>query len=140
MTDVSLRLTGAIVRMLDDNGHLPGHRAHAGPFDLSRLDPQDGDYTLNAAGARWNRVAHSRRVGRGWVHTATVSVRDAEVLLDYIESVVGALAASEDPEVRGEARRYARGLASAVRHLRQQGVGVVERRRGVYVDHRLVLP
>jgi hypothetical protein len=120
MGTVSLRLAGLLVRTLDDNGHLPDHADLVGDDDPDRV--------LHRAAGRWYSGCSSRRVGLGWQYRGPCTGADASTILNYLESVAGALSGpGVDAEVRAEGRRLGAALEAAVRSLRQSGATVVER-------------
>lgn len=131
---VELRLTGTAVQTLADNSHLPGWPGQVSP-DLVRGD--DPDARLNRAAARWYSRSVTRKVGYGRIQVGGCEARDAEAILDYLESVAGALCASEDRDAKRDGRAVGRAVDQAIAHLRRAGVPVVERRRGPYVDHEI---
>jgi len=132
---VELRLTGTGVQTLADNGHMPGWPGDVHPGNTPAGSP---DFTLECAAARWYMTATMRRVGKGRVYTGKSTPRDAEAILEYLESVAGALLSeSGDPDVRREGRAVRRCVDQAVRHLRHAGVPVVERQRGPFTDYEI---
>lgn len=132
MDAVELRLTGTAVTTLADNAHLPGW---PGQVDPDRVHDGDEDAALNRAAARWYRGSMSRAVGYGRVQVGGCTPPEARLILEYLESVAGALCASDDPETRREGRLVGRAVDQAISHLRWTGVPVREVTRGAYVDY-----
>lgn len=120
---VTLRLSGSIVQMLADNNH---------------LDPS-GPERLDRAAAAWRQGASRRRTGGGWLYIGKLPAADASLILNYVDSVAGLLLGG-DTDARAEGRVYARGLASAVRALRQEGAPVIETRWAYGVDYTVREP
>src|SRR4051794_18102901 len=100
---LELRLSGSTVGMLIDNAHI---RCGDGPADASDIPGDDPDTILNRAATRWFRAATPGRMGRGWQYRGPVHPGEAAHILDYIDSVAGALERAEDTESRTEARSY----------------------------------
>jgi hypothetical protein len=126
MTAVELRLSHKTVEMLWDNAHIAGARwSQDGPADASDVPSGgDSDMILNRAATRWFRAATRARMGRGWQYRGPARPADVSHILDYIDSVAGALEGAEDAESRAEARAYRDQVARVVGHLRRQGAGV----------------
>lgn len=121
---LELRLSGTTVQMLIDNAHVSTRRD--GPADASDISSADGnpDFMLDRVATRWYRSATRVRMGRGWQYRGQTTANEAAVLLDYIDSVAGALEWSEDAEGREEARTYRAQVEKAIGHLRRQGADV----------------
>jgi hypothetical protein len=133
METVELRLTGAALLTIADNDHMPGW---PGRVSADLVDDDDADRDLNRAAARWYTASTSRRVGaRGTVVTGPATPTEVSTILDYLESVAGALEASSDPDARAEARAVRHALDGAVTHLRRAGVPVVEARQGLFINY-----
>jgi hypothetical protein len=117
---VDLALSGSLVRLLRDNGHIPSQP----------VTDDDPDRDLHRAAAAWHGGAIRRAAGPGSRYFGLVSAADAAEIINYIESVVGALmSGATDADSRIEARGYARALSTAVAYLsRQAGVAVTVRR------------
>jgi hypothetical protein len=132
---VELRLTGTAVTTLADNAHLPGWPGAVDP-DKAAGDPTtNADYHLDQAAARWYRGSVSRSVGYGRIQVGGASPADARLILEYLESVAGALCASEDAGARAEGRAVGGAVDQAVSHLRRHGVPVRAVERGAHVDY-----
>lgn len=132
--NVELRLSGLTVQMIADNGHIPGYPKAINP-DLVASD--DADAALHTAMGRWMLAATRHQIGRGSQYRGDLADTDAAAILDYVESVAGALMAAEDPDVRAEGRNYEKSRQTAIRSLRQQGVPVVGETRGRSIAHRV---
>lgn len=116
---MELRLSGTTVQMLMDNAHI---RRGDGPLDASDVtDP--ADLLLNRAATRWYRAAKCVRMGKGTQYRGRISPGEASHLLDYIDSVAGALEGA-DAEGREEARTHRAQVEKAVGWLRRQGAAV----------------
>ncbi len=124
-TPVELRLTGTAVQALADNAHLPGWPRNVDPDLVRDADP---DADLHRAAARWYQTTRGRRVGKGLVYTGEASATDAAVVLDYLDSLAGALCAPgvTDASALAEGRAIGRAVTGAAAHLRRLGFTVAE--------------
>jgi hypothetical protein len=129
-----LRLTGTAVQTLADYGHVPGWPGKVSPDLVPDGDPERD---LHRATASWYSRSRSTKVGRGTVHLGPATARQCRAILEYLESVAGALCSSEDADAKREGRAVGRAVDQAVSHLRRQGVPVVERQRGPFVDYEV---